>query len=388
MRTRNRGRLIPAAALLAAGIGCSSGTGTMSIHLVDGPGGFREVNLQVLQVDIHSDSAGWVTLGNPDAAQQPVNLLALQGGVVATLLSGVTLPAGHYSQLRLLLGAGNTVKLEDGTVHELEVPSGLQTGLKVVCNTRLPSGGATDLFIDFEAHKSVFVHLAGATGRYILRPVVRCQEGRGAGFIAGTLTAPDPGSESSGPLGGAAVTAQVLDAAGNATIVRTALSAADGTYRLDLLPLEQTYHVVAQPVVDGVVYEAKASGPLALTAALPSATWDAFFSPAAGIGGVLGTITPTATVNDADEVVARRELDAGGTPRTFIVRTAMGAVAGGVESYAMPDLEVLAGQPFTSYWLSVRRRTLAGGVETVTTGAAQPADLAGGATATVDLTVP
>jgi hypothetical protein len=332
----------------------------------------------VVKVEIRSDADGWVTLGTPDLT---VNLLGLTGGVEATLVNGATLPAGHFGQMRLLLGDGNTVKLLDGSVHDLTVPSGLQTGVKLITDFDVLPGTTRDVFIDFDAHRSIWLHGAGASGKFILRPVVRALDKLATGSIAGTLRG-DSG-ESTAPLAGVLVTAQVLDPGGKASIVRSAQSGADGTYLLDLLPVGGPYYVVSQPTLPAAVYLAQASGPIAITEAAPVGAFDATFALAAGVGAVSGTVSPAAGADDADLVSARQPLDAGGTPRTFIVRTGQPTGALGVESYLLSQL------PAGGYSLSVERRTVdASGSETVVTGGSVSATVAAGATATANLALP
>ena len=54
------------AALATACGGTGSGSGTMSVHLVDGTtSGYTAVNLDVMTVSIHSGASGWITLGSP-----------------------------------------------------------------------------------------------------------------------------------------------------------------------------------------------------------------------------------------------------------------------------------------------------------------------------------
>ena len=170
--------------LAACGSGTSTAPATMNVRLVDAPSsGYKEVNVDVRTVEIAS-ADGWLTLGTPNRV---INLLALTGGVYDTLVDGAPLPAGHYGQMRLVLGPDNSVMLLDGTVAPLKVPSGQQSGVKLTVNFDIQPGTTADVYIDFDAHRSVFVHEAGASGKYILRPTVRAYDRLETGSISGNL---------------------------------------------------------------------------------------------------------------------------------------------------------------------------------------------------------
>jgi hypothetical protein len=82
-------------------------------------------------------------------------------------------------------------------------------------------------------------------------------------------------------------------------------------------------------------------------------------------------------------VQVRQSLDAGGSPRTLIVRTAPGTVASGSESYSVP------GVPAGAYTVLATRRTVDGdGNETVTLSGIVSASIPAGGTATGDLSLP
>lgn len=95
-----------------------------------------------------------------------LDLLDLQNGVTEAL-GIMNLPAGDYSQLRLMLVDATIVV--DGEEHDLFVPSGSESGLKVVGGFHLEEGTATTLTIDFDALQSV--HYAPGRG-YMLKPVI------------------------------------------------------------------------------------------------------------------------------------------------------------------------------------------------------------------------
>lgn len=334
------------AAFATACGGTGSGSGTMSVHLVDGTtSGYTAVNLDVMTVSIHSGASGWITLGSPGKV---INLLALTGGIDETLANGVGLPAGHYDQMRLLLGDKNTVVLPDGTEQALKVPSGQQSGVKLNVSFDVTPNTTKDVFIDFDAHRSVFVHEAGKSGKYLLRPVVRAYDKVVTGAIQGTLSDNLVPPHALGP--DVTVTAQVVDSSG-AAVVRTVKTNSSGAYTLDLLPVGATYYVVAQPVVGSAVYLAEASGATTLTAASPTATQDLAFAQTASFGTLSGTIVPPLGADEADIVSLLQDLPAGSGPlQSFIVDVAPGSFDGTVESYAFADL------PFVSYDVVVTRQ--------------------------------
>ena len=178
--------------LVLAISGCSKSTtspgfGTISLKMTDAPGDYQEVNLAIIQVSAHlegggaeadSDStSGWHVL---QAEPVNVDLLTLRNGVFTTLALA-EVPAGHYTQIRLKLGAGSNVII-DGVTHPLTVPSGLQSGYKLVGSFDVPAGGALNLALDFDAARSIV--LTGS-GTYILKPTVRVLPVSTAGSITG-----------------------------------------------------------------------------------------------------------------------------------------------------------------------------------------------------------
>lgn len=341
-----RNLLIAAFAALAA-CGSSSGgdTGTMSVRLVDGPTPeYDAVKLDVRSVSIHSGADGWITLGTPNKV---INLLALTGGVAETLAEGATLPAGHYDQMRLLLGPDNSVVLSsDHTEHALKVPSGMQSGVKLNVSFDVAPNTTKDVFIDFDAHRSVFVHETGS-GKYLLRPVVRAVDKLVTGAILGTLRASNLTHD---PLPGVTVTAQVVSD-GAPAVVRSVTTGADGSYVLDLLPIDGTYYVASQPVVGATAYEAAASHAITLTAANPTPTEDLSFDLATQVGSLGGSITPLPGATESDVVSLRQALDVGTlTPQSLIVRVAAASFAAGVETYAFESL------PYATYGAVVTRQ--------------------------------
>jgi len=219
-----------------------------------------------------------------------VDLLTLTNGVLAEL--GQThLPAGRYTQLRLVLADNGTIAplansvLPTGGSGEvaLGTPSAQQSGLKLNTNIEVAANQLADFVIDFDACKSVVS--AGSSGKYLLKPVLavipRLVSGV-SGFVDSSMA--NGSTTLSLQQGGVAVRATMPDGAG----------------RFLLQPVEPGSYtlVVTAPgrttlVVNGVTVSAATVSALNLsTAAL---------SPPVSLTGVLaGTVTAAVTPIDAN----------------------------------------------------------------------------------------
>jgi hypothetical protein len=128
-----------------------------------------------------------------DFAPRQIDLLALDGGGSEVLLSDEMLPAGDYESIRLKVNAGRTgsdsfIELTDGSVHPLFIPSGNQTGLKLIRGFTIGAGGVHNFTIDFNLRKSV-IHPPGLGDPYLLKPVLRMVDNLEVGTIEGTVAA-------------------------------------------------------------------------------------------------------------------------------------------------------------------------------------------------------
>lgn len=163
-----------------------TGTAKMEVRLTDSPGDYAEVNVDIQSVQVHKDAegdeAGWVTLNeiNPGV----YNLLDFANGR-DTLLASSNLPAGRISQIRLVLGNNNSLRLKDGTEVDLKTPSGQTSGIKLQLNADLERDVTYMVLLDFDAAKSV---VARGNGAYNLKPVVRTITQAIAGGIKGKVT--------------------------------------------------------------------------------------------------------------------------------------------------------------------------------------------------------
>ena len=323
-------------AAILLSLGCSSSSdspkGSVSVTLVDGPTtDYKAINLNIQSIQIHqssgADENGWVTVSSPN---KTVDLLKLQGGVVEALASNQTIGVGTYQMMRLVLGSGNTLTLTDGSIVPLKVPSGQQSGIKIPLNFTVQAGTTADVWIDFDGAHSIHVVETGSAN-YILRPVVRGFMQVATGSVSGTLTGP-----AGIPLAGAAVMAESVDASGNVTILRSAITSSTGTYALNLLPINQAFYVVSQPVVGSAVYNAQASGAITLTTSAATATANLTFTLALGIGSVGGTLLPTATAAQSDSVYLMQSVPTGASGTAMLVVSSVNAVVGATsETYSL-----------------------------------------------------
>jgi hypothetical protein len=208
-----------------------------------------------------------MSIGPPEDKPFPqtYNLLKLVNGVTEAIGSG-EFSAGKYNQVRLIIGLqpefetnllgdyhpeANYVILNDAndTVVPLKVPSGPQTGLKLVHLFTVGSGEIKELVLDFDACKSVIK--AGNSGKYILKPTIKVIEPIDKIDIDGTVS---DDSDPAVPIVGALVSAQISDGL-STTVVRSTITEDDnadtdmvdetGYYKLSLLSPNQIYNVVA-----------------------------------------------------------------------------------------------------------------------------------------------
>jgi hypothetical protein len=225
-----------------------SGMGTVNVSISDPPscmppnGQFTHVYVTVRSVQAHigatasDSSSGWQELA-PQLASAPMQIDLFskpQTTCILAQLGSASLPAGSYQQIRLLLlvsnspaasatilannacaGNGfNCVVLEDSTIHELQLSSQANTGLKIPPGQivggplQVTAGQSVDLNIDFNACASIV------------------QEGNGKFRLKPTLTAGQVSANNSG------ITGKVVDSVTNAPIagnVQVAIEQPDST---------------------------------------------------------------------------------------------------------------------------------------------------------------
>jgi len=146
-------------------------------------------------VELQPRAAGKAITFNFPSPKQ-IDLLTLQNGSIAELLSGATVPAGDYDWIRLLLNVGsdNVVRgsyIEtNGAQYPLIVPSGEQTGLKLVQGFTMTANQVANFAIDFVLQQAITAppgQKVGGVQAYLLRPALRIIDTVQAGVISGTV---------------------------------------------------------------------------------------------------------------------------------------------------------------------------------------------------------
>ncbi len=162
-------------------------TSRIQFKMVDGPGDYEEVNIDVQDVMINwsDDDVGWESLANVQTGIY--DLLELTGGEYV-LLADEEIPTGYLTQVRIILGENNSVKV-DGEIFDLSTPSAQQSGLKIKVNTELVEGVIYKFTFDWDMEESI-VEL-GNSDRYNLKPVIRVTTEAQSGAISGAVNPTD-----------------------------------------------------------------------------------------------------------------------------------------------------------------------------------------------------
>lgn len=248
-------------------LGCNEESGQLSLSLTDSSTDrYNAVYVTIREVQVHKDGDSensWKTVASPE---KTFNLLDLSNGV-REALGIASLEAGHYTQVRLLIGnqpdaeinilsqghpfANYVIDADDNEYHKLKVPSGEQTGTKIVHEFDVSLNETTELILDFDASRSVVV--AGKSGQYLLKPVIKILNTTEYAILNGQVSDSDGNG-----IDGAMVMAQIFDLTAadkkdeviteSATITNDGVEdAADlGAYALFLEP--DTYNLVVYKV--------------------------------------------------------------------------------------------------------------------------------------------
>lgn len=140
-------------------------TGEVTVRMTDAPASFDSVNVEIVEVQLHSDAQGWATLSTQAGMY---NLLELQNGIDTVLATTPQFPAGHVTQMRLILGETNYV-VSGGVTTPLELSSQDRTGLKINLDYDFDPNLNYEILIDFVASESIVLQ---GNGTLRLKPVI------------------------------------------------------------------------------------------------------------------------------------------------------------------------------------------------------------------------
>ena len=174
-------------------------TGVLSLNITDAPLWKKlddkvvtEVNIAVIGVEYRHDG-NWTEATDFNATT--FNLLDLQNGK-SLHLGDMVLPVGHYTEIRFMLAIPEkdgevksnpdcNITFDDNSSVPLFVPSGGQSGYKAKCEFDITAEAQIELTADWDASRSVVS--AGNSGKYLLKPVIRCVVTELSGIINGTV---------------------------------------------------------------------------------------------------------------------------------------------------------------------------------------------------------
>jgi len=182
-----------------------SSVGILSLGISDGPvHDARKVCVQFTEIEFHSGATSTIITLDP---AETINLLDFQGANAFPVLANQELPAGQYQWMRLGVDAvmgsnggagddvtsaecpssGSYIVMEAGTVHNLYVPSGAQSGLKLVGGFTVPANGSADFTAEFDLMRSVTAPV-GLAPDVVLKPTIRLVNNVDVGTLTGRIS--------------------------------------------------------------------------------------------------------------------------------------------------------------------------------------------------------
>ncbi len=201
--------LVPLLSAIALGVaacggGNSSGmtaptsqaqTSQMRLSVADAPPADDATHVVVVftGVELTGNSGNPVTITFP--TPKSIDLMT-QSGTASAVLFDQPIQPGSYGQIRLMVladGSGNNsyIDFADGSRMGLLVPSGSETGFKLVSGFTVPSSGVADYTIDFDLRKAITCP-PGQAPACILKPAERLVDDTSVSNIQGQITSTLP----------------------------------------------------------------------------------------------------------------------------------------------------------------------------------------------------
>lgn len=166
------------------------GSGQMQLAVADAAvDGAQSVVVKFTGVELVPGNGKAVDITFP--APKVIDLIT-QSGTASAVLFNQPIPAGSYGQIRLMVVAdgdpsNSYIVFSDGTMHGLQVPSGSETGLKLVSGFTVPSTGVVDYTIDFDLRQAIICP-GGQAPACTLKPVERLVDNTAVGNIQGQVS--------------------------------------------------------------------------------------------------------------------------------------------------------------------------------------------------------
>ena len=198
----------------------------LTVSVTDAPAAYDSVIIVFSEISAHINSM-WYYM-----KQEPVrvNLLEWNNGKTFRLTSN-EVPSGQCTQIRIkideaYIGVNNQV-------HELDVPSGSTSGLKLGTDFTIKEGITYNVVLDFDADKSIVVTGPKKNPKgYKLKPHIRVIVDANVGSISGTVLNPERSPY-----------AHALT--GDDTVTTTKVDTATGYFKLAFLP-QNIYTVIVE----------------------------------------------------------------------------------------------------------------------------------------------
>jgi len=185
----------------------SNQTGFLSLGVSDGPvHSAQRVCIEFNQIEFKPMGGGDTSVLTLDPPEK-VDLLQFQGANAYPIVTNTVLPAGNYEWMRLGInavrgsngGAGETdpllcdgeasyIVMDDESVYNLYVPSGENSGLKLVSGYTVPANDLVNLTLEFDIAKSITAP-PGLSPDVVLRPTIRLVNNNEVGTLMGEVAA-------------------------------------------------------------------------------------------------------------------------------------------------------------------------------------------------------
>jgi len=144
------------------------------VLLTDAPAdSMLEANVTIRRVELKDSSDSVIVLSNEE---RTFDLLELQNGLTA-VLADTLLPERPFRQIRIIVKEEARVVWESGLESTLKIPSGSQTGIKIIpfdMNRMEQEENDLTLTLDFHVEESFVI--AGNSGKVLFKPVIRLVE--------------------------------------------------------------------------------------------------------------------------------------------------------------------------------------------------------------------